>query len=361
METLEDLLIRRIRQTGPLTLAEYMADCLLHPQLGYYTRRDPFGQQGDFTTSPEITQMFGELLGLCLAQSWVDQGAPERFTLVELGPGRGTLMADLLRATRRVPGFHAAASLVMVEASPTLTALQAKTLAPDLPRPDFARWTTSLSDLPDSPIFLIANEFFDALPIRQFRREAAGWSETMIGQEDGRLFFGRSTPAPLSALEHRLDDTETGDIIELRPSAAPIVRQIGTHLAQHGGAAILIDYGAARSFGDTFQALRNHAYCDPLDRPGTADLTAHVDFGALAQAAAPARATGLTDQAVLLARLGIGARAQKLSLGLTGAALESHLAATQRLTRPEEMGTLFKALALYGPQSPAPPGFDDHA
>jgi NADH dehydrogenase [ubiquinone] 1 alpha subcomplex assembly factor 7 len=361
METLEDLLIRRIQQTGPLTLADYMTDCLLHPEHGYYTRRDPFGQQGDFITAPEITQMFGELLGLCLAQAWVDQGAPDRFTLVELGPGRGTLMADVLRATRRVPGFHAAASLRMVEASPTLTALQAKTLAPEEPRPDFTRWATSLSDLPDAPIFLIANEFFDALPIRQFRREDSGWSETMVGAEQGRLVFGRSIPAPLSALDHRLSDTTPGDIVELRPAATPIAHQIGTHLARHGGAAIVIDYGAARSFGDTFQALRGHAPCHPLDGPGTADLTAHVDFGALAQAAAPARASGLTDQAVLLARLGIGARAHKLSLGLTGEALQSHLAATQRLTRPEEMGTLFKALALFGPQTPAPPGFDDHA
>lgn len=350
---LETLLIRRIAQTGPMRLADYMADCLMHPEHGYYATRDPFGRSGDFITAPEISQMFGELLGLCLAQAWVDQGSPAPFTLAELGPGRGTLMADLLRATRAVPGFHTAARITLVEASPTLRNIQRATLS-DYP----IIWAEAGSDLPDAPLFLIANEFFDALPIRQFTRAEEGWSETVVGLADGNLAFGRTPPAPFPALKHRLADTAADDVVEIRPAANLIMAAIGARIVQHGGAAIIIDYGNWRSKGDTLQALHAHEFINPLTNPGRTDLTAHVDFEALTLAAAPALSTGLTDQGALLARLGIGARAQILSRGLTGSALENHLNATQRLTRPEEMGSLFKALAIYGPNSPAPPGFD---
>tara|TARA_R110002096_G_scaffold22830_20_gene73199 strand:+ start:444 stop:1514 length:1071 start_codon:yes stop_codon:yes gene_type:complete len=350
---LEDLLIRRIAATGPVTLADYMAECLLHPEHGYYATRDPLGRGGDFITAPEISQMFGELLGLCLAQAWVDQGRPARFTLAEPGPGRGTLMADLLRATRAVPGFHAAAQIVLIEASAPLRTCQRAALAGYE-----VTWETSVEALPEAPLFLIANEFFDALPIRQFTRTGAGWAETMVGLADGTLTLGRASETRLAALEHRIGDTAPGDVVEIRPAADPVMAAIAQRLNAHGGAAIVIDYGNQRSRGDTFQALRDHAFADPLAAPGEADLTAHVDFEALARAAAPARATGLTDQGALLARLGIGARAEILARGLTGAALENHLAATQRLTRPGEMGSLFKALALYPADCPAPPGFD---
>ena len=345
---LEALLIRRIRATGPITLADYMAECLLHPEYGYYTTRPPFGRDGDFITAPEISQMFGELLGLCLAQHWLDTGRPA-FTLAELGPGRGTLMADLLRATRNVPGFHAAARVTLVEASPALRDQQRAALGGHP-----AQWLDSPDTLPDAPIYLIANEFFDALPIRQFTRDRAGWRETMVTATD-RLGFARSAPAPIAALDHRLADTIPGDIVEICPAATGILQAIAGRITRHGGLALIVDYGDWRSRGDTFQALRHHAFADPLADPGRADLTAHVDFEALARAAGcPSR---FTTQGALLTALGLQARSATLAARLTGAALESHHAATRRLTDPAEMGTLFKALALFAPGAPPPPGF----
>lgn len=353
MTALADLLIRRIAATGPLTLADYMADCLLHPDHGYYATRDPFGAGGDFTTAPEISQMFGELLGLCLAQTWLDQGAPAPFTLAELGPGRGTLMADLLRATRTVPGFHSAARVTLIEASATLCSIQRRTLG-DHP----VIWADSVEALPEAPLFLIANEFFDALPIRQFTRQREGWAETVVGLDGDRLSLGRTPPAPLATLDHRLPDTAPGDIVEVCPAAAPIMARIGGLIARHGGAALVIDYGGWQSRGDTFQALQDHRPTDPLAAPGRADLTAHVDFAALAHAAPPARASRMIEQGALLQRLGIDQRAARLATSLTGAAQESHLAAHRRLTDRAEMGSLFKALAVYPPHRMPPPGFD---
>jgi NADH dehydrogenase [ubiquinone] 1 alpha subcomplex assembly factor 7 len=351
MTPLADLLAARIAASGPITLADYMADCLLHPQHGYYATRDPFGAAGDFTTAPEISQIFGELLGLSLAQAWLDQGAPA-FTLAELGPGRGTLMADVLRATRGIPGFHAAARVHLVEASATLRAVQRRTLG------DHAvTWADSVQDLPDhTPLFLLANEFFDALPIRQFTRVGQGWAETVVGLRDGRLSLGRSAPATLATLAHRLADTRDGDVVETCPAAAAIIAAIGTRIAQNGGTAIIVDYGDWQSLGDTFQALQDHRFADPLAAPGEADLTAHVDFAALAAAAAPARVSRMMTQGALLDRLGINARSARLAQSLTGARLAAHQQATRRLTDPAEMGSLFKALALYCDIPPA--GFD---
>ena len=353
MTPLGALIAARIAATGPMTLADYMADCLLHPDHGYYATRDPFGTKGDFTTAPEISQMFGELLGLCLAQAWLDQGAPTPFTLAELGPGRGTLMADVLRATRSVPGFHAAARVMLVEASPTLRTIQARTLAPHP-----VTWADTIASLPEAPLFLLANEFFDALPIRQFTRHGSGWSETVVGLTGGRLTLGRTAATPLAALDHRLADTPQGDIVETCPAASPVMARIGDLIARHGGAALIVDYGDWRSRGDTFQAMKDHAYTDPLAEPGLADLTAHVDFEALARAAAPARAARLMEQGALLERLGIAARAERLARALTGAALDTHLAAHRRLTDRQEMGSLFKALAIHPAHLPPPPGFD---
>ena len=353
MTPLGDLLIRRIAQTGPITLADYMAECLMHPAHGYYSTRDPFGVAGDFTTAPEISQMFGELLGLALAQSWLDQGAPSRFVLAELGPGRGTLMADVLRATRTVPGFHAAAQVTLVETSAHLRGRQRLMLG-DHP----VQWLDSVHDLPDAPLFLLGNEFFDALPIRQFLRAPQGWCETMVGVAQGALCFGRSDPTTIAALQTRLTNTLPGDIVEICPAAASIMTAIGGQIATFGGLAILTDYGGWTSRGDTFQALRGHKFADPLADPGHADLTAHVDFAALAAAAAATTArTAYVTQSALLTSLGIDARAAKLGHHLTGAALLSHQRATHRLTAPEEMGELFKAFAVFSPLSPVPPGF----
>ena len=309
-------LTARIKQTGPISLADYMADCLLHPEWGYYTTRDPFGPGGDFLTAPEISQMFGEMLGLCLVQTWRDQGSPDRFTLAEAGPGRGTLMSDMLRAARSVPAFAQAAQIILIEASPVLRAQQAQTLAGHAPQ-----WIDSVDDLPDAPLFLVANEFFDALPIRQFQRDGDHWRERRVGLDGDRLTIGLSTPSAQPALDHRIDDTQNGDVVELCPAIPALLKGISARIRDHGGAAVIIDYGDWRSLGDTLQALRAHSPVDPLSAPGTADLTAHVDFEALTAAAEGCRYSRVTPQGVYLERLGITARAQSLAQNMQGDAI----------------------------------------
>ncbi len=350
MTPLADLLLRRIHATGPITLSEYMTECLLHPDHGYYATRDPFGAAGDFTTAPEISQIFGELVGLCLGQSWLDQGAPETFTLAEFGPGRGTLMADMLRATRHVPGFHSAARLHLIEASPLLRARQRQTLS-GYP----CTWLTDANQLPDQSLFVVANEFFDALPIRQFTRDPAGWRETVVGAAGGALTPGLTAPVPLAALAHRLADTKAPDIVEVCPGAPPIIAAIDQRILAHGGTALIIDYGNWGSRGDTFQAVQAHKPTNPFASPGQADLTAHVDFAALVAATQAAHA--YADQGSFLSRLGIVQRSARLAGELAGSALENHLVATRRLTAPSEMGSLFKVLALFPASALPPPGF----
>ena len=330
-----------------------MAECLMHPKHGYYATRDPFGAEGDFVTAPEISQMFGELIGLFLAQCWLDRDRPAQFRLVELGPGRGTLMADLLRAARQVTGFAAAADLHLVEGSATLRALQAERLA-DLARPAHH---DSLATVPDGPLFLVANEFFDALPTRQFLRDGAAWRERLVGIEDGALTFGLSDPTRPSFLDHRLDDTVDGDLVEHAPAAAALAADIGARVAAAGGVALIVDYGGWRALGDTLQAVRRHERVPPLTTPGDVDLTCHVEFETLAKAAAPAAHTGMTAQGVFLERLGITARANALAARSSGDTAEAIAAAHRRLTHPREMGTLFQTMALYRPTDPPPPGF----
>jgi SAM-dependent MidA family methyltransferase len=338
---------RRIATDGPLTVADYMAEALLNPVHGYYATRDPLGT--DFTTAPEISQMFGEMLGLCLAQVWIEQGRP-RATLAELGPGRGTLMADLLRATRGVPGFHDAMELHLVEASPVLRARQAEALAGH-----GATWHDRVEALPPGPLFLVANEFLDALPVRQFVRDGAGWRERLVTDRDGALAFALGVPLALPDLAGH--DVPDGAMIELCPALPGTIGSVARRVAE-GGTALFVDYGHWRSRGDTLQAMRGGAWVDPLDAPGEADLTAHVDFEAVARAAPPARATAMVRQGVLLERLGITARAQALARGLNGGRLAAVVAAHRRLTHPAEMGDLFKAMALFPEWAAPPPGFD---
>jgi NADH dehydrogenase [ubiquinone] 1 alpha subcomplex assembly factor 7 len=344
-------LLRRIRQTGPLTVADYMAECLTHPVHGYYTTRDPLGAGGDFITAPEISQMFGELVGLCLAQAWIDQGSPAPVALVELGPGRGTLMADILRATRHVPGLHDAAEVHLVEVSPALRARQAETLAGHRPT-----WHAGLATLPALPILLVANEFLDALPVRQFLRAGDGWAERVVGADGDRLAFGLAAPVPLAALAHRLDDTREGDLVEVSAPVEGVVAEIGARIAENGGAALIVDYGGWRALGDTFQAIRDHRAVAPLESPGTADLTAHVDFEAVARAAARCGAgvTPMTTQGQFLERLGIAARTR--ALAAAGQA-ERIAGEHRRLTDPQEMGDLFKVIAIHPGDRLPPPGF----
>ena len=352
MTELTKVLHHRIAQNGPMSLAEFMETCLLHPAHGYYTQQDVFGASGDFVTAPETSQMFGELLGLCLAQSWQDQGCPAPFVLLELGPGRGTLMADILRATSRIDGFHQAMRLHLFEASKKLIDQQRKSLIGFDPV-----WLDNLADLPNLPLFCVANEFFDALPLHQYQRKGEGWHERQIGLTDGQLSIGlNKNPSVTTQLKARIEDTAEGDIVEINPQTRAIAAQIGNHIEAYKGVAIIIDYGDWRSLGDTVQAVKNHQFVDILKAPGEVDLTAHVDFEAIVNAAACA-ASRLTPQGVLLERLGITPRAQTLAKNLSGPALEHHIAAHRRLTHPDEMGTVFKALALFPKASPPPPGF----
>ncbi|MFY0596590.1 MAG: SAM-dependent methyltransferase [Cognatishimia sp.] len=344
--SLKDILIERIRTVGPMRVSDFMAECLMHPTHGYYATRDPFGVKGDFTTAPEMTQMFGELIGLSLAQAWMDQGAPDSFVLAEIGPGRGTLMADLLRATNKIPGFHAALDLHLIEASPALRAKQRELLGE-------ATWHDDVSTLPEAPLFLIANEFFDALPVRQFIRDGDLWRERLIGFENAQMCFGMGAAADQPMLRHRLEDTEDGMLVEICEAMPQIVQTIGARIQDHGGAALIIDYGDWRSQGDTMQAIKDHQEVDVLDIPGDCDLTAHVDFEMLC-AATPSRFSRVTAQGVFLERLGITTRAQNLAEQMEPVQIEQHIAAHRRLTHPDEMGNLFKVVALY-PDGQVPP------
>ncbi len=218
-------------------------------------------------------------------------------------------------------------------------------------------WHEHLDQLPDAPLWFVANEFFDALPIRQFQRAGSGWREVVVGVQGDRLQPGLTQPAPLADLAHRLADTQDGDVVETCPAARPAMQAIEARILARGGAAVIVDYGDWRSRGDTFQAMENHAYADPFARPGRADLTAHVDFQALARAAPGLRRSALTPQGALLKALGVDERAARLAQRLTGEGLRQHLAALRRLTGNTEMGTLFKALALVAPGAPLPPGF----
>lgn len=352
MTPLAQIIVQRIRATGPITLADYMEICLLDPRHGYYATRDPFGAAGDFTTAPEIHQMFGELCGLALAQAWLEQGSPAPFTLAEAGPGRGTLMADMLRAIRKAPGMAEAAEVTLVEASVHLRQVQRDRLGAVV-------HLDSVEEIPDKPLFLIANEFFDALPIRQYQRTDDGWCERMVGLSDTGLRLGLGPVVQLPR------PGQPGDVVEECPAAPAIVEAIARRIAAHGGAAIFVDYGGWNGHGDTFQALRNHAPEDPLEHPGEADLTAHVDFAPLAAAAmrAGAVASRPVRQGDWLLSLGAAQRAERLAAaGDAGA-----MAALRRLTHPDEMGHLFKAMAIWPKGAPPVPGFDalrlhaDHA
>jgi SAM-dependent MidA family methyltransferase len=356
MTALRDEIVGIIRAEGPISIARYMELALGHPKHGYYITRDPFGAAGDFITAPEVSQMFGELIGLWIGQVWLDQGAPAPVTLAEAGPGRGTLMADAWRALAAVPGFHQAACIHLIETSPTLRRAQAERLSCVAVPPS---WHDDAGDLPsDRPLFLIANEFLDALPIRQFERRDGGWRERLVGLRDGGLAFGLA-PAPEPALRREAPE---GAVLEVAPAGLAFTAAAASRLVRQGGAALFLDYGhSAPGFGDTLQAMRSHAFADPLESPGAADLTAHVDFAAVAAAArgAEAMAHGPVAQGDLLQALGIDARAQRLAVGKDAVRAAEIASARDRLTdmSPTGMGALFKALAILPPGAPSPPGF----
>jgi NADH dehydrogenase [ubiquinone] 1 alpha subcomplex assembly factor 7 len=357
VSALREEIKRIIAHEGPISVERYMALALYDPRHGYYMTRDPFGEAGDFTTAPEISQMFGELIGVWVAD--VAQHLPKTGTirLVELGPGRGTLMADALRALKIAPDVRARLSVHLVETSPVLWAKQQATLR-DAGVP--MTWHERYDEVPEGAAIFIANEFFDALPIRQFVMTERGWCERLVGLDaKDELVFGLAAEAD-PALRHA---APAGVLLEISAAGLGIISALARRLMQDGGAALIVDYGHARSgLGETLQAVKRHAFVDPLVEPGEADLTAHVDFPALAAATRGTGAAidGPVTQAHFLAALGIAARAARLKQKADtrqGADID---AAVARLagTGERDMGVLFKVMAVAHPTLSPLPGFD---
>jgi NADH dehydrogenase [ubiquinone] 1 alpha subcomplex assembly factor 7 len=352
--SLDEQINLQIRTTGPISVATYMGLCLTHPSKGYYRAGEPIGTSGDFITAPEISQMFGELIGFWLVNLWQQMGEPKSFTLLELGPGRGTLMADMLRVACRAPGFRDALKLRLFETSPPLMAEQQAKLEVYEPK-----WLQNFESFDDGPILVVANEFFDALPIRQFIRKADGWHERQVGLVEGKRAFGLSpTPIPASSMPDAVANAEPDTMLEVSFGGAEVLRQLAKVVGRQGGAILAIDYGYGQTqTGDTLQGVRRHAYADVLEAPGETDLSAHVDFGALGQVA---RQVGLATQPLVtqgqfLNRLGIGERAAALSRANPGSA-EAIRTAQDRLVSDQQMGTLFKVFCAHSPGL-MPPGF----
>lgn len=345
-----------IESEGPISIERYMALCLGDPEHGYYMTRDPFGTKGDFTTAPEMTQMFGELIGLWIADYFMKLRSPKPIHIVEIGPGRGTLMADAIRAMRVVPELLDHASFTLVETSPTLIATQKATLR------DFELdidWVHSIEDIPDGPAIFVANEWFDALPIRQYQRIEQGWAERLIGlDEERRLILGIDIEKilPIS------DDIAIGTVRERAVIGESLMGRLASRIARMSGAVLAIDYGASQSgFGDTLQAVKAHRFVSPYEEPGEADLTTQVDFAALKRVAekAGAHCSGPVTQADFLLALGLHERAQRLAAHATQDHQRAIIQAFERLTNRDErgMGKLFKVIAVTAPNSPVPAGF----
>jgi NADH dehydrogenase [ubiquinone] 1 alpha subcomplex assembly factor 7 len=351
-----DLIRRRIVARGPLPVADFMRLALSEPGIGYYATRDPLGADGDFVTAPEISQMFGEMIGLWCVDLWEKFGGPDPFLLVELGPGRGTLMADALRAARVRPEFLRAMRLHLVEISRPLRAQQALRLNTFAPA-----WHDDITALPAGPMILLGNEFLDALPIHQFQMTEDGWRERAIGLAKDDLAWTQIAPGPqLSLLRPAHRKAKAGDIAEVCPAALSLAEWLAKRFTQDSGAALFLDYGPARSgLGDSLQALRGHRPADPLRKAGQADLTAHVDFAALADAARAqgANAFGPIGQGQFLQVLGIEQRAAMLAAKADEAERAAIAAALHRLIAPAQMGALFKALAIAAPQRTELAGF----
>jgi NADH dehydrogenase [ubiquinone] 1 alpha subcomplex assembly factor 7 len=358
-EEIAGKIVRRIRAEGPLTVAAYMAVALHDPEGGYYARSGLIGAAGDFTTAPEISQVFGELIGLWCAELWERIGRPDPVILAELGPGRGVMMSDLLRAAGTVPEFRRAMRVFLVETSPTLRAEQERCLSQAMPK-----WVTRIEELPEGPMLMVANEFLDSLPIRQFVRGAEHWSERMVGvdREDQLVFV--DGPASLVAsllVPGKLPPCKPGTIVEICPAALALAGAFGSRLARQPGAALFIDYGYFPTApGPTLRALQHHRPVSALAAPGAADLSAHVDFAAFTEAAraAGAEVYGPISQGRFLTALGAGLRLAALSARAAPAQRRSLESGVRRLLDPGEMGDLFKIVALVSPGLPSPSGFD---
>lgn len=351
MSSLSEIIKTHIRQYGPINVQDYWMLCQSHPVHGYYMKQDPLGGPGDFITAPEISQMFGELIGIWVADMWLKMKKPNPFYLVECGAGRGTMMDDLLRATKALPGFAEAVQVHIVETSPFLRNLQEQKL---LGNPVI--WHDTLESVPtDHPIIILGNEFLDALPVRQVIRMHGKWHEKMIGLDGDNLAFGFGGELPFAIGV----DAPDGAVFEFAPQRDAVWSAMTDRLRHQTGAALMIDYGhGVTGFGDTFQAMKSHEYVDPLDNPGDADLTSHVDFGRLSDLAkdlAPKFAT----QGDFLKGLGIELRTGTLSKNATPGQLKDLQSGMTRLIAPDQMGTLFKVLAVSYPTSYTPAGFSD--
>lgn len=356
MTPLGALLARRIARTGPITVAAFMAEALGHPRHGYYMRGDPFGATGDFVTAPEISQMFGELIGSWTVSIWRQIGRPPRFVLAELGPGRGTLMADALRAITHDKEANAAAEVHLVETSPALGLIQRARLG------NGPAWHERFDDVPPGPIVVVANELFDALPVHQVERAPVGFRERMVGLgETGCLAFALAPgPTPAAALARREHaEAAIGAVIEVSPVAIALMDSIARRVVAHGGAALIVDFAAPAGTG-TLQAVRRHGRADPLEAPGETDLAVAVDFATLARVAREASAAthGPVGQGAFLEALGIRERAARLARVATAVQRAAIDAALELLTGGSAMGHLFKAFAVTAPGQPAPAGFE---
>ena len=341
-----------IRSSGPMPVWRYMQLCLAHPRYGYYVSRDPLGREGDFTTAPEVSQMFGELIGLWAASVWRAMGSPPLLRLIELGPGRGTMMSDALRALRVLPPLYQALSVHLVEINPVLREKQKSTLS----GVRNIAWHSALDEVPEGPAVILANEYFDVLPIHQAVKCETGWHERTVEiDKEGRLAFGHASE-PLPRFEILLPPlvraAPLGAIFEWRPDAEAM--KIASRVRDQDGAALIIDYGHLRSdAGDTFQAIARHSFADPLKNPGQTDVTAHVDFQALARAAEDigARVHGPVTQGDFLKRLGIEARALSLMAKASPQISADISGALKRLTDSGRggMGSMFKVVAISAP------------
>ncbi len=348
---LETIIKKKITRDGYLTVADYMALALGHPEHGYYMKKDPFGVKGDFITAPEISQMFGEMIGVWAVQAWERIGYPAKFALVELGPGRGTLMSDLLRATAKVKSpngksFHESINIHLVETSPSLKAIQKEKLSSYE-----ITWHDDLKDIPDIPAIFMANEFFDALPIHQFVKTLEAWRERVATIKDEKLIFKELEEEGMhdDLVPRHLNDKVVGSIYECSPASVMVMTEIARRIEKYNGAALVIDYGYIHSgFRDTLQAVKNHNYSSVLEEPGNADITAHVDFSMLEKTAENmgVKQCEITTQKEFLEMMGIGLRA-KLLIQSSPTKKNEIESALERLTGHNQMGTLFKVMALY--------------
>lgn len=348
---LQDEIKRLIAADGPLGIDRYMELCLSHPVYGYYRMRDPFGASGDFITAPEVSQMFGELIGVWCVEAWDAIGRPGAVQIVELGPGRGTLMADVTRVLGSIKSFAAAVEVHLVETGPLLRQCQKQTLGAQA---GSVTWHETLGTVPPGPAITIANEFFDALPVRQFERRSGAWFERVVGLDDaGELALGLAPEAIDTAhLELPAISAGDGDVWEHSTARRDVARMLGSRIAADGGAGLLIDYGhLASGFGDSVQAVRDHKPVALVHAPGHSDLTSHVDFEALAGALA---ADGNTVSAAITQReflnaMGLEARVGGLKQNADEATARDIDLAAARLRDCDQMGNLFKVCAVTGP------------